>query len=151
MNTMPDRIKERRIAMGLTQEELAEKLGLQKSAIAKYENGRVENIKRSVIQNMAEILHCRPSYLLAFEDDSVIMAYYNQLNDLGQETATEQVRLLTLDKKYKKESPQPTPFLKEADIEYTSLKAAHVRTDQAFTSEDRQEDIEMIQKLRSKK
>ena len=28
-------------------EELGEKIGLQKSAIAKYENGRVENIKRS--------------------------------------------------------------------------------------------------------
>lgn len=50
---MAQRIKERRIEMGFTQEELATKLGLQKSAIAKYENGRVENIKRSVIQRMA--------------------------------------------------------------------------------------------------
>ena len=34
---MADRIKEKRIQAGLTQEELAEKLGLKKSAIAKYE------------------------------------------------------------------------------------------------------------------
>ena len=47
---MSKRIKERRIAMGYTQEELASKLNLQKSAIAKYENGRVENIKRSTIE-----------------------------------------------------------------------------------------------------
>ena len=53
---MADKIKERRIAMGLTQEELGQKLGVQKSAIAKYENGRVKNIKRSVILKMAEIL-----------------------------------------------------------------------------------------------
>lgn len=151
MNTMSDRIKERRVAMGLTQEELAEKLGLQKSAIAKYENGRVENIKRSVIKNMAEILHCKPSYLLAFEDEPVIMLYYMQLNDLGQKTATEQVRLLTLDKKYIKENQHVTPLLRETDIEYASLKAAHERTDQAFTSEDRQKDIEMIRKMRGKK
>lgn len=59
-----DRIKERRLAMGLTQEELGEKLGLQKSAIAKYENGRVENIKKSTIKAMAKVLECRPSYLL---------------------------------------------------------------------------------------
>lgn len=65
---MADRIKERRLAMGYTQEELAEKLGLQKSAIAKYENGRVENIKRSVISNMASVLECSPSYLLDFSD-----------------------------------------------------------------------------------
>lgn len=60
---MAERIKERRIFMGYTQEELGEKLGLQKSAIAKYENGRVENIKRSVISNMAKILDCSPAYL----------------------------------------------------------------------------------------
>lgn len=64
---MSDRIKERRTALGMTQEELGAKLGLQKSAIAKYENGRVENIKRSVIQNMATILDCTPSYLMGWD------------------------------------------------------------------------------------
>lgn len=68
---MADRIKERRLAMGYTQEELAQKLGLQKSAIAKYEKGRVENIKRSIILNMAAILDCTPQYLMGWvEDDS---------------------------------------------------------------------------------
>lgn len=66
---MAGRIKERRILMGFTQEELGEKLGLQKSAIAKYENGRVENMKRSVIANMANILKCSPSYLMGWEED----------------------------------------------------------------------------------
>lgn len=64
---MAEKIKERRLAMGYTQEELAQKLGLQKSAIAKYENGRVENIKRSIIQNMAKVLECSPTYLMNFE------------------------------------------------------------------------------------
>lgn len=66
---MAKRIKERRILIGLTQEELGEKLGLQKSAIAKYENGRVENIKRSIIANMAKILECSPAYLMGWEDE----------------------------------------------------------------------------------
>lgn len=66
---MGERIKERRIAVGLTQEELGEKLGLKKSAIAKYENGRVENIKREVIKKMANILDCSPVYLMGFSDD----------------------------------------------------------------------------------
>ena len=56
--TMGESIKYYRLKAGLTQDELGEKLGLQKSAIAKYENGRVENIKRSVIQKMAEVLNC---------------------------------------------------------------------------------------------
>lgn len=66
---MGARIKERRVAMGYTQEELAEKLGLQKSAIAKYENGRVENIKRSVIREMSKILECNPSYLMGWDNN----------------------------------------------------------------------------------
>ena len=66
--TMAERIKERRLQMAYTQEELARKLGLQKSAIAKYENGRVENIKRSVIADMANILECSPSYLMGWDE-----------------------------------------------------------------------------------
>lgn len=68
---MAQRIKERRKYMGMTQEELALKLGMQKSAIAKYENGRVENIKRSTIQKMAEILDCSPAYLMGWEEITV--------------------------------------------------------------------------------
>lgn len=69
---MAERIKERRVLMGLTQEELGKKLRLQKSAIAKYENGRVENIKRSIIANMAKILECSPAYLMGWEDNLTI-------------------------------------------------------------------------------
>lgn len=68
---MSERIKERRLAMNYTQEELASRLGLQKSAIAKYENGRVENIKRSVIAQMASILDCSPSYLMGWNDNVI--------------------------------------------------------------------------------
>lgn len=65
--TMGESIKYYRLKAGLTQDELGEKLGLQKSAIAKYENGRVENIKRSVIQKMAEVLNCNASELLGLK------------------------------------------------------------------------------------
>ena len=68
---MAEIIKERRLAMGYTQEELAKKLGLQKSAIAKYENGRVENIKRSIIGEMAKVLECSPAYLMGWDNNIV--------------------------------------------------------------------------------
>lgn len=78
---MGERIKERRLAMKYTQEELAEKLGLQKSAIAKYENGRVENIKRSVISKMAHILECSPAYLMGWEktDEEIADAFQQDM------------------------------------------------------------------------
>ena len=73
---MAERIKELRLAAGLTQEELGEKIGLQKSAIAKYENGRVENIKRSTIQAMADLFGVKPSYILGFDEEEEEPAGY---------------------------------------------------------------------------
>ena len=58
------KIKEARILKGLTQEELGNMVGLQKSAIAKYENGRVVNIKRSTLQKLALALDLRGSDLI---------------------------------------------------------------------------------------
>ena len=61
-------IAENRGRHNLTQEELGERVGVQKSAIAKYENGRVENIKRSVIQAMATLFDVSPCYLMGWSD-----------------------------------------------------------------------------------
>ena len=77
---MNRRIRERRLALNLTQEDLAHRLGMQKSAIAKYESGRVENIKRSVVAKMAEILECSPAYLMGWDDgDTQIPSFSNVL------------------------------------------------------------------------
>ena len=62
------KIKQARIAKGLTQEELGSIVGLQKSAIAKYENGRVVNIKRSTLQKLAQALDLRGSDLIIEAD-----------------------------------------------------------------------------------
>lgn len=66
---MPERIRQMRLEHQMTQEELANKLGLQKSAIAKYENGRVTNVKRSTIQKMAEIFDCSPAWLMGLDKE----------------------------------------------------------------------------------
>lgn len=63
-----ERIREARIAKGMTQEELGKIVGLQKSAIAKYENGRVVNIKRSTIQKLAKALDLKGSDLIIESD-----------------------------------------------------------------------------------
>lgn len=59
-----NKIKAARIAKGMTQEELGKHLGVQKSAIAKYESGRVVNIKRSTLKKISDILEIRPSELI---------------------------------------------------------------------------------------
>lgn len=61
------KIKKARLERGLTQQELGEIVGVQKSAIAKYENGKVVNIKRSTLQKIASALNIRPSELIFTE------------------------------------------------------------------------------------
>ena len=62
------KIKEARIAKGLTQEQLGNLVGVQKSAIAKYENGRVVNIKRSTLHKLGKVLGLRGSDLIIESD-----------------------------------------------------------------------------------
>lgn len=59
-----EKIKEARIRKGLTQEELGKALGVQKSAIAKYEKDRVVNIKRTTLKKISDILGIAPSELI---------------------------------------------------------------------------------------
>lgn len=55
-----DVIKTLRTERGWTQEELGKRLGVQKSAVAKYENGAVENLKRTTMVEMARLFHVSP-------------------------------------------------------------------------------------------
>lgn len=61
-------IKERRIKLGMTQTELAEKLGYSdKSAIAKIESGKID-IPQSKIVAFAKALHTSPSELMGWDE-----------------------------------------------------------------------------------
>ena len=112
--SMKDKIKDRRTELGLTQEQLADKLGLQKSAIAKYENGRVENIKRSVIVKMAQVLECSPCYLLDMDltpasvslnqEEKDLVDGYRLLNDTGKKQLHKQLSMMLNDDEYRKDT-----------------------------------------------
>lgn len=66
---MGERIKELRKKSGMTQEELGKLIGVQKSAIRKYESGMVENIPQSSIRIMAKHFGVKPSFLMGYDDD----------------------------------------------------------------------------------
>lgn len=68
--TMAETIRMLRIQRGITQEELGNVLGVQKSAIRKYESGMVENIPRSSIKKMAEFFNVSPSYLMGWQEET---------------------------------------------------------------------------------
>lgn len=67
--TTGERIREARIKAGLTQHELAQKIGVKFSAIHKYESGIVVNLKRETISALADALDVKPSWLMCMDDD----------------------------------------------------------------------------------
>lgn len=83
--TMGERIKTLRIQQGMTQEELGRKVGVQKSAIYKYETGLVVNLKRSTIEKLAQVLGVKPTYLMGMsEDEDEIPLGFSPLPQLDQ-------------------------------------------------------------------
>lgn len=66
--TMGEIIKKLRLDADMTQEDLGKQLGVQKSAVRKWEKGEVENIKRNTIQDMAKVFKVSPCYLMGWED-----------------------------------------------------------------------------------
>ena len=127
-NSMGDRIKFLREQCGMTQEELGEKIGVQKSAIRKYEKGSVENIKRSSIKIMADLFGVSPCYLMGWDEDEgkikelseevkfiekiqtqygkeaiQMLSAFVQLNDVGKQKALENIQDLLEVPKYRKE------------------------------------------------
>lgn len=69
--TMGDRIKQLRLSKGMTQEELGQKIGVQKAAIYKYESGLVVNLKRNIIEKLSNVLEVSPSYLMGLQDNDL--------------------------------------------------------------------------------
>ena len=58
-----------RIRLGMTQEELAEALYVEKSIISYYENDKKE-MRASGLAEIAKVLQTTPNYLLGFADNN---------------------------------------------------------------------------------
>ncbi|MGN0404286.1 MAG: helix-turn-helix domain-containing protein [Bariatricus sp.] len=69
-----DRLKEKRLAAGMTQAELAEKAGVSARTIQNYEMGTRKPRNLEVIQKIAEALRTTPDYLLGSSGAYVVVA-----------------------------------------------------------------------------
>jgi repressor LexA len=66
-----NRLKSRRVEKGLTQTELGDIVGLQKSAVGKYENGKLTNPNLALIERFAAALDCDPVWLMGWDKAAV--------------------------------------------------------------------------------
>ncbi|MBQ1291156.1 MAG: helix-turn-helix transcriptional regulator [Lachnospiraceae bacterium] len=66
--TLGEKIRKRRIELNMTMDDLGNAIGVQRSAINKYEKGMITDLKRSTIHALATALQVSPLYLL--DDDN---------------------------------------------------------------------------------
>ena len=70
--TKGERIKELRQSIGLSQVDLANKIGVSKQTLYKYENDIVTNIPSDKIEQLSFILQTTPEYIMGWtENDDV--------------------------------------------------------------------------------
>lgn len=81
MALINERIKERRLNMGLTLAEVAESLGVKEATAQRYESGAIKSISHDVICKLSTLLKCSPSYLMGWEDTPAAPSAVNQLSD----------------------------------------------------------------------
>ncbi len=66
--TIGERIKQRRKELGISADDLGEKLGVARSTVFRYENGFIEKVPVDVIKTIANALQTTPEYLMGWEE-----------------------------------------------------------------------------------
>ena len=70
-NSMAKKIKELRLARGLTLEQVATIVGVGKSTVRKWETGMIANMRRDKIAALANALGVTPEYLMGWEEKEI--------------------------------------------------------------------------------
>ena len=100
--TIGQRIHQKRKEMRMSANELAKKLGKDRSTIYRYENGEIEKFPLDILEPIAKALNTTPAYLMGWEGkekdnntiadivvrlrtDSDFLSVVTQLNELNKE------------------------------------------------------------------
>lgn len=78
--TLGEKIRKRRMELNMTMDDLGQAVGVQRSAINKYEKGMITDLKRSTIQALARALDVSPVYLLDDDPDDADQARLEALH-----------------------------------------------------------------------
>lgn len=63
-----ERIAHRRVELGLSQGDLAQRLGVSRSTVYRYENGDIEKLPVTLLEPIARALRTSPTYFLGWDE-----------------------------------------------------------------------------------
>ncbi len=70
--TINEKIKSRRAELGLSLEDVARALGVNKSTILRYESDYIKKMPIDIIEPLAKVLKCSPEYLMGWDDTAPV-------------------------------------------------------------------------------
>lgn len=62
-----ERIKNRRLELGLSVDEVAEKIGKNRATVYRYESSEIEDLPTSVLEPLSKVLMTSPAYLMGWD------------------------------------------------------------------------------------
>ena len=80
-NELSRKIKQLRLAKGMTLEQVADIVGVGKSTVRKWETGMIANMKRDKIALLAQALSTTPAYLMGWEENTHVEHYIQVSED----------------------------------------------------------------------
>lgn len=113
-----ERIKNRRKELGLSAEEVAEKIGVSPATIYRYESADIMNMGIDKLIPLAEVLHTTPGYLMMGD----VMPSQNQGADLTVTITEEERPLYELFRQCTKDEQEKIVQYAKGLIEYRKLK-----------------------------
>lgn len=78
MKNIGDILKKRRIEMQLTQEEVANRVGVKKATVSRWESGAIGSMAADKIIKLSEVLHISPMTLISFDGNVVPVKFSNE-------------------------------------------------------------------------
>ena len=83
--TKGDLIKEKRKALDMTQNDLAERVGVTKATVSRWESGDIQKLKEPVLKELCNTLSIDPLVILRdeviFNDELELIHTYRAMND----------------------------------------------------------------------
>lgn len=110
------RIRILREKAGFTQTELAEKIGVSKQTLYKYENDIITNVPSDKIEAIAEVTGYSPEYIMGWKDiadiilerptldEESLLKDYHLLNEQGKQHARDYIAYLVTKEEFKEET-----------------------------------------------
>lgn len=102
------RIKSRRMQMKMSADELAKRLGKDRSTIYRYEKGDIENLPLDILEPIANALNTTPQYLMGWDE---VQKKNNIQADIVLRMQRDDIFLSAVEKLYKMDSEKLSSFL----------------------------------------